>query len=75
MEWYIIAKIYNTNNNYNFIVHTGLYHSENIIKLLKKYYEYNILDFNGINTVLQAETYNYNGCITLPLKLEKMNGD
>jgi len=68
MEWYSIAKMYDLqlDNNKNFIIHTGLFHSERIIQVLQKIYKYDILVKDGINDIDDAEKYNHNGCILLP---------
>ena len=68
MEWYSIAKMYDlqVDNNKNFIIHTGLFHSERIIDILQKNYNYNIIVKDGINNIKDAEKYNHDGCILLP---------
>ncbi len=68
MEWYIIAKIYDlkNNNNKNYIVHTGLFHSERIIDILQKIYNYKIIIKDGINHIDDAENEDFNGCILIP---------
>lgn len=71
MEWYCIAKIhdiqfYNNNKKQNYIIHTGLYHSERIVSILQKIYNYKIIINDGINNINDAEKTDYNGCILLP---------
>jgi hypothetical protein len=68
MEWYSIAKMYDLqiDNNKNFIIHTGLFHSERIIDVLQKNYNYSIIVNDGINNINDAEKYNHDGCILLP---------
>jgi len=72
MEWFTIAKIFNINNNKNIIIHTGLFHSERIITILKKYYNFKVLKSDGINSIKEIEkTPNYNGCTIIPVSIEK----
>jgi hypothetical protein len=70
MEWYCISKIYDIqfydDNKKGFIIHTGLFHSERIISILQKLYNYNIIINDGINNINDAEENTYNGCILLP---------
>ncbi len=73
MEWYICACLIN-NNNKNVIIHTGLSHSEKIIDLLVNKYNYNIIQGDGINKLEQLNYKKLNGCITLPLDIEKQFG-
>ncbi len=67
MEWFAIAKMFQLKfNKKNVIMHTGLYHSNNIRNKLMELYEYKIIDNNGINTIKDIENNkNYSGCISL----------
>lgn len=68
MEWYIIAKIYDLNNknNKNFLLHTGLFHSERINHILQTIHDYKLLSEEGINNITTAEKENYDGCTLIP---------
>jgi hypothetical protein len=67
MEWFIIAKMFQLKyNKKNVIIHTGLYHSKNIIDKLIESYDYSIIDVNGINSIEEINKYdNYSGCVSL----------
>jgi hypothetical protein len=65
MEWYICAKI-NLYKNKPVILHTGLAHSEKIIKWLQNNYDYNIITQNGINNLDETINTTLDGCIHLP---------
>lgn len=75
MEWYIIAKIFQglTENKNTFIIHAGLSHTSNVIEVLKSKYGYieifneGITDFNKIDE-------NHNGCLQLPMDVERQFG-
>jgi len=69
MEWYSCAMI-DINNNKPIIIHTGLYHSEKILNLLKEYYNYNIINKKGINNLSLIDTLN-NGCISISNNLDE----
>ena len=65
MEWYICAKI-ELKKSRPIIIHTGLFHSDNVIKLLTSHYNYDIIKDEGINTMEESETTtNINGCINI----------
>ena len=68
MEWFTIAKMFQLKfNKKNVIIHTGLYHSDNIRNKLMELYDYKIIDINGINTIKDIENYkNYSGCVSVP---------
>jgi len=74
MEWYICANIYiNGNNDKSIILHTGLAHSEKVIRWLLVHYNYIIIDRKGINSM--SETLNnISGCIQLPTDIDKQFG-
>ena len=63
MEWYICSCIIDCNTTH--ILHTGMYHSTNIIKLLKKYYNFKIIIDKNYNT-------SNNGCITINKKYDTL---
>lgn len=77
MEWYSIAKIIQgiNKNITSFILHAGLAHTTNIIKLLKLYYGYTIKEEFGITDM---DHLNLNkvitGCLPLPSHIEKQFG-
>ena len=62
MEWYTCAIIYKYKKP--IIIHTGLYHSEKILNLLKIYYNYSIKNEFGINSMNELDSNL--GCIKLP---------
>jgi len=72
MEWYICANII-LEDNKPIILHTGLAHSEKIIRWLLVHYEYIILNKYGVNT-LNETTYNMSGCVQLPTDIDKQFG-
>lgn len=45
MEWYIVLLI--LNNNKNSIIHAGLSHTENISKMLKDFYKFELIERKG----------------------------
>jgi hypothetical protein len=76
MEWYICASIINCNlyNNesnkqlpskHSHILHTGLYHAHNIVELLIKYYNYEIIIEYGNTKYIENNIAFKNGCIEL----------
>jgi len=72
MEWFIIAEIIQ-NNNSNIIVHAGLAHTSNLNDLLKNFYSYKLISYDGINNI--SEGYkNSNGCLNLSSKINNMFG-
>ena len=64
MEWYICAKI-ELKCKRPIIIHTGLFHSDNVIVWLIKHYNYNVLKKEGINTIEESETNTIDGCINI----------
>ena len=66
MEWYTCANI--IINDKSIIIHTGLYHSYNIIILLKNNYNYSVNFENGINNINNINNIK-NGCINIPDKI------
>lgn len=65
MEWYIILLV--LNNNKNSIIHAGLSHTENVVKLLKEFYKFEVIENEGLNKL--EEVINLNkptACILLP---------
>ena len=63
MEWYICACI--QLHDKPIILHTGLAHSEHVVKLLIQYYNYKIIESNGVNHLNDTHP-NIIGCIQLP---------
>jgi hypothetical protein len=63
MEWYICACIYKCDTSH--IIHTGLFHSESVIQLLKSIYNYDIVSENGINKINDNNINNNYGCVQL----------
>jgi hypothetical protein len=75
MEWYIIAKIFFYNNNQKinkFIIHTGLYHSTNVNKILIEKYGFNKIHSNGLVDININSIEN--NCILLPNIVAKQFG-
>ena len=75
MEWYIIAKIYQgiNENKTSFIIHAGLAHTTNIILLLKKYYNYKVINDFGVTNMSNLDLEK-NGCLYLPINIDKQFG-
>jgi len=72
MEWYICASIINcnlchtkSNQQHSHILHTGLYHAHNIVELLIKYYNYEIITEYGNTKYIESNISHKNGCIEL----------
>ncbi len=62
MEWYVILLIHN--NDKNIIIHIGLAHSDRILDILNKVYQFNIHIQNGINKM--EDTYKpLHSCINI----------
>jgi len=70
MEWYTCAKIMLSIKK-SIIIHTGLYHSENIINLLIEYYDYIIFKQEGINYLKDIDKIK-DGCLCLPEKIDNL---
>lgn len=74
MEWFCIALIYkHENNNKNFIIHAGLFHTDNIVNDLIKYHKYKIIEKDGVNS-MDEKYNNQSGCLQLPSDIEKHIG-
>lgn len=74
MEWYICANIM-LNELQPIILHTGLIHSEKVIKWLTTHYNYIIVNKYGINTLNETLlSPNMSGCIQLPMDIDKQFG-
>ena len=72
MEWYICSNIDSLQDKSN-IVHTGLAHSENIIKLLTHIYNYKIIYQYGINYMDNIDNIDStNGCVKLINEYNKL---
>ena len=77
MEWYSIAKIIQgvNKNTTSFILHAGLAHTTNIIKLLKLYYGYTIKEEFGITNMNQLKSNQViTGCLPLSGDIEQQFG-
>jgi hypothetical protein len=61
MEWYIILKLFSSEKDT--IIHTGLFHSREILNYLVNRYNFNIIYKDGINTTIKE---NMENCFTLP---------
>ena len=74
MEWYMIAKIFQgiKENKKQFIIHAGLAHTTNVIKLLKNNYMYEIISDNGVTSMNHIK--DHNGCLYLPSEIENQFG-
>lgn len=68
IEWYTLCKIFTTNNLT--IIHTGLYHSINIIKFLEKFYKFEIKYNNGIVDKLPSNLENLSSCVYIPQNIK-----
>lgn len=71
LEWYSIAIIINSNKNS--IIHTGLAHSEKIVKYLQELFGYKVIDSQGTNTMDQLNQSGLS-CFALPSDLNKQFG-
>ena len=76
MEWYSIAKIIQgvNENKTSIILHAGLAHTTNIIKLLEMNYGYNKTNDFGLTDMSDIENINennINGCLQVPNYIEK----
>lgn len=72
MEWYICSNII-LDTTKPIILHTGLAHSEKVIRWLLVQYDYIIINRYGINT-LNETTSNMSGCVKLPTDIDKQFG-
>jgi hypothetical protein len=72
LEWYAIARIVYSSKK-SIICHTGLFHSERIVKYLKELFNYNIIDQQGTNTITQLNT-SVTSCFRLPHNINKQFG-
>jgi hypothetical protein len=71
MEWYTIANIFELKyNKKNVIIHTGLYHSNNIQDKLIKLYNYTIEYSNGVTTLDSLDNSKLSGCVVLPVDIQ-----
>ena len=73
MEWYICAKIYMKKER-PIILHTGLYHSDNVIKWLTRHYNYKVIKNQGINTIEESEQSDnkMKGCINIDMTTDSI---
>ena len=71
MEWYTIANIFELKyNKKNVIIHTGLYHSNNIKNKLIISYNYIIEYSNGTTNYDSLKTLELNGCVVVPIDIQ-----
>jgi hypothetical protein len=70
MEWYIILLIHNSNNNT--IIHVGLAHSNRILDLLLKVYQFNIIKQYGINKLKDAPENLASACVNTDSDINKL---
>jgi hypothetical protein len=68
MEWFIVAKIESSDDK-NIIIHTGLSHSEEVIKRLTNLYGYKITKCYGSNKVSDNDTNH--GCVGIDTYINK----
>lgn len=75
MEWYVIAKMYQSilEGKKTIIIHAGLAHTTNILVALQNMYKFKIISEEGLTDI---DEYNKasNGCLQLPLDIEKQFG-
>jgi hypothetical protein len=64
MELYTIMELYNQglNGTRRFIIHAGLFHTSNIIKLFAEIYKFKIIDNNGLTNFDNIDKISHNGC-------------
>lgn len=72
MEWYICANIM-VNQNKSIILHTGLAHSEKVIRWLLINYNYIIIKRTGVNSLSETKV-NMSGCVQLPTDIDSQFG-
>jgi hypothetical protein len=73
MEWYVCACIYQHKNK-SLLIHVGLAHSEQILKLLQTKYMYKIEDQQGINELKELRSENVKGCVQISEALNQQFG-
>ncbi len=69
MEWYTIVLIHNS--SLNTVIHLGLAHTDNIIKLLTTVYQFKIITQSGLNQMLDI-TENAKSCVYVPPKVKEV---
>jgi hypothetical protein len=67
MEWYIILLIFKSKNNS--LLHAGLAHTDKIIEILQKVYEFDIVFQQGINKIEHINSFKPSACIYVPEKI------
>jgi hypothetical protein len=67
MEWYTIVLIHNS--SLNTVIHLGLAHTDNIIKLLTSVYQFKIITQSGLNQMLDI-TEDAKSCVYVPPKVK-----
>jgi hypothetical protein len=73
MEWFICSNI-DYNKTKPIIIHTGLAHSQNILKLLSHIYNYNIIHQSGTNYINNINENNIDGCVKLINQFSQLFG-
>lgn len=73
MEWYICACI-NQHIDRSLIIHVGLAHSEQIVNSLKTIYNYNIVEEQGINKLVELDTKKLKGCVQISKEIDEQFG-
>lgn len=69
IEWYSIIQTFSSDKPS--VIHTGLAHSQRIIEYLINFYNFEMINENGINKVEQANNNNkIVSCINLPEEIE-----
>ena len=70
IEWYSILQTFESDKPS--VIHTGLAHSERIIKYLVEYYQFEIINEGGINKIENLDKIETTvSCINLPDEIEK----
>jgi len=76
LEWYAISKIIYSNKS-SIIIHTGLAHSEEIINILIKHFNFTIKHIEGINKLTEINEINeinMKSCFRLPTSMQSQFG-
>jgi hypothetical protein len=73
MEWYICASIH-VYSDQSIILHTGLAHSDSVIKWLLNHYKYIISTSEGINSMDEVLLKPLSGCVQIPTNIETQFG-
>lgn len=71
MEWYTIVLIHNS--ALNTVIHLGLAHTDNIIKLLTNVYQFKVITQSGLNQMLDIND-EAKSCVFVPPKVREIFG-